>query len=600
MYIDSGGNMFVFQGGKTNPHWAKLSNFVPVPLEVVHEIDGVGNDRKRTSIKIGGWLEGTKELNPLVVDVEKLFRGRWVMDFDIKAAIYSNAHGGCDKVREVIQLFTENAVETTIYEHLGFRTIDGKLCYLHAGGAIGRDNVSVNLAQNNLSGYVLEDMRRFPTKHKVKCIVNTLKVFDIHRYGNVLFAYSVLAPLCEFFKEKPAFSMWLYGKSDTQKSTVAALLLNFFGKGFSKSTFPISFTDTEYTKTKKLSLCKDVLAVIDDVLHPTAKYGDMKILMREAQNMIFNIANRSGRGRMRGDESLKKTHIPSGMVIFTAENPFDSIGESTTARLLCLEFEKGSVNLNALTECQKNAFSFNRTMSCFVEWLIANAETLAEELQLKFEELRAGMMASTKPNTSKKLIEVCAFMHLSMECALQCFIEMGTVDDEFKNEALSRLDADLQVLIEKQSAAIVTSSPTKQFIDVIGNLFADGTIFTKHKNETASAEQKSGKNLVGWHDRINYYFRVGENTSNLYVAVKQYYRQHDQTFDIQPKELFRRLVDEGIVTETDKGTNRYSKSVRVDGKSERVLVIPKSVFHGGESAAEDLDDNPFDDDDPLQ
>ena len=594
MYIDSGGNIQILQGGSSNPYWAKLANFVSVPLEIIYEIDGTDDNAKNTLTKIGGWLEGTTELKPITIDTDKLFRGRWFIELDFRASLNSEIRGGQDKIREIVQIFSPNATQTTIYNHLGFRTIDGKRCFLHAKGAIGLENVSVNLP-HNLAGYEFEDISGISAEDKTACIRMALKLFGLHKYGNVLFAYTFLPPLCDMFAKQnnmPSFSLWLHGKSDTGKSTVAALLLNFFGKDFSKNSLPMNFNDTENSLTKKLSLCKDVLSVIDDMVHPTVIRNDMNKQKKLAQDLIFNIANRKGRGRMKCDESLKKTPIPNGMVVFTAEYPLDNISESTTARLLCVEFEKSSVNLNVLTECQKNKLSLNRTMTGFIEWLIANADTLAAELQQRFEQLRADCFAmDSATDTSKKLIEVCAFMHIAMDCALQYFIEAGAVDSEYKKDILHQLDEDIQTLIEKQSAAIATTSPTKQFMDVIGNLFADGTIYTKEIGGAITG-QTYGKNFVGWHDRNNYYFAVSENTGNIYVAVKQYYQKHDIAFEIQPKELYRRLLDEGIISKADKG--RYTTVKAVDNEQHRVLVIPKALFKSGDVSAEY--NSTFDDD----
>jgi len=177
-----------------------------------------------------------------------------------------------------------------------------------------------------------------------------------------------------------------------------------------------------------------------------------------------------------------------------------------------------------------------------------------------------------------------------MENMLQFFIQAGAVTEEYKNAALTQLDEDLQTLIEKQSAAIVTNSPTKQFIDAVSNMLALGIIFTK-KTDGTGTDESNRKTWVGFHDNVNYYFLVGENTGGVYVSTKNYLRQHDIVFDIQAKELYRRLVDEGIITETENG--RYSRVKTIGGKSYRVLVIPKAVFESGKSTDEDLDDSIF-------
>lgn len=576
MHISKNGNLMILQGKEGNKYWAQLANFVPIPLEVVHEIDGTEDDIKRTSVTVGGCLSSGEELKPTSIEAERLIRGRWHLG--IRAIINSEVQGGINKVSEIVQLFSQKAPERKIYEHLGFRVIDGKPCYLHSKGAIGATNVSVNLTQNNLANYEFEEIGNFTHSDRLAHVENALRVLDVHKHGNVLLAYTFLAPLCDMFKQHsiiPSFSLWLYGEPDSRKSTVASLLLNFFGKGFARGNLPMSFNDTENSMTKKLALCKDSLAVIDDVIHPAATTSQKNKQKALAQDIVFNIANRTGRGRMKADESLRKTFKPQGMVIITSELPFDNISKSTTIRLLSLEFEKDSVNLDVLTQCQHNETSLNVTLACYIEWLIANNDRLTADLHRKFENLRSELSAELGSGTSMKMVEICAYMQISLEYVLRYFLELGAIDNYTEDLAITQLKADLQRLIAKQLSAITTASPTQRFIDVVGNLFADGTVYTNGLVDPDG--NKNGRTKVGWHDNHNYYFRIGDETGNIFLATKQYLSQHGIDFDIQAKDLFKRLVDEGIVTNTDKG--RYSMAKTIKGKTHRVLTIPQRVFH---------------------
>ena len=61
-----------------------------------------------------------------------------------------------------------------------------------------------------------------------------------------LLAFTFLSPLNHFLREagcEPKFVLFLLGKTGSRKSTLAALMLSFFGR-FTASELPLSFRDT--------------------------------------------------------------------------------------------------------------------------------------------------------------------------------------------------------------------------------------------------------------------------------------------------------------------------------------------------------------------
>ena len=81
-----------------------------------------------------------------------------------------------------------------------------------------------------------------------------------------LIATVFLCPLNEFFRKvgyEPLYLLFLVGRTQTRKSTLAALMLSFFGE-FSASTLPCSFKDTANAIEKKGYILKDTLNVVDD------------------------------------------------------------------------------------------------------------------------------------------------------------------------------------------------------------------------------------------------------------------------------------------------------------------------------------------------
>jgi hypothetical protein len=81
---------------------------------------------------------------------------RWVIEQLGGAAIINPGHGLRDHTRAAIQYLSGEIPKRTVYKHTGWRLIDGKSYYLHAGGAIGPDGHRTDI-KAELSG----PLRRF-------------------------------------------------------------------------------------------------------------------------------------------------------------------------------------------------------------------------------------------------------------------------------------------------------------------------------------------------------------------------------------------------------------------------------------------------------
>src|SRR5262249_40153621 len=114
----------------------------------------------------------------------------------------------------ILEIDCENKKRVNIYAHTGWRKIEGKWVYLHAGGAIGTgavENITVRLP-DNLSRYELPNSCLDVPK-AIRTSLKTLKLADKHMTYPLL-AYTFLAPLCTVLKSlgiEPTFLMHLIG-----------------------------------------------------------------------------------------------------------------------------------------------------------------------------------------------------------------------------------------------------------------------------------------------------------------------------------------------------------------------------------------------------
>jgi len=152
--------------------------------------------------------------------------------------------------------------------------------------------------------------------------------------------------LNEFFRQagyEPLYLLFLVGRTQTRKSTLAALMLSFFGE-FSASTLPCSFKDTANAIEKKGYILKDTLNVVDDY-HPAMTSKERQTMDTIMQALSRGYGDRKGRDRMNPDISLRESSAPRGNVIITGEDIPD-IGQSGIARNFIIELMPDDVPLS--------------------------------------------------------------------------------------------------------------------------------------------------------------------------------------------------------------------------------------------------------------
>lgn len=249
-----------------------ISNFLLVPVEDIIYDDGGERSRFFRVKGLQSKNGRQRELPVVMVDANDISNLNWVTaQWSFDALIYPPTMSRKDTLRSVMFMIGQKiARKKTIYTHTGWRQENGKWFYLQ-GGAIGNDNAEVSidtrLNRYNLSG----EKRNFIS---VCNAVGDLLTLTKPEVSYPVFATVFLSPLNEFFRQagcEPSFLLYLVGRTQSKKSTLAALALSFFGD-FTASNLPCSFKDTANAIEKKGYILKDVLNVVDDY-HPamTAK-----------------------------------------------------------------------------------------------------------------------------------------------------------------------------------------------------------------------------------------------------------------------------------------------------------------------------------------
>ncbi|SDF65211.1 DUF927 domain-containing protein [Sporolituus thermophilus] len=439
--------------------------------------------------------------------------------------------------------------EKTYYTHTGWRKIGGKWAYLHAGGAIGADGVLVDLSEGGeaLSRYRLPETCEDAAR-AVKMAASFLEVAD-KRITFPLLAAAFLVVASEILRAvniQLDFALFMVGKAQSGKSSLAALVLSFFGD-FDKTAFPANFKMTPNSLEKTAFMIKDALLIVDD-FHPAQNRAEKEKLKQAAQNLARAYGDGAARVRMGADLKLRAAFRPRGLAIATGEERPD-IGESGQARMLFISVKRDDIDYyGKFKEVEANKRWLAKCMVAYITWLAENWEKLKEILP----QIYSGARADMQTENSGRANEAAAKLALGLWLFHQFAIDSGGLAENDAVELMKEGGKILQQLAKDNIASLQTEKPTSQFITALQELAAAGQVeiipvYQQNKPE-------DGK-FIGCYDE-QYLYLLPQMT---YKAVAEFYMKQGLQFPVSSGTLWRQLHEEGLLFSRDEVRGRWTK-----------------------------------------
>lgn len=554
---------------------APLANFMARIIRDAARDDGAEETRV---FEIEGQLANGKPLPKISVPAEKFFGMSWVANWGVEAVIGAGM-GVKDRLREAIQLLSKGATQERVYTHLGWRKIGGYWCYLHAGGAVGAENVLVDPESDALNRYALyadgtpeEGMRA------------SLRLLEIGPPEVVLPLWCSVwrAPVNSLLY--PTVTLWLHGMTGSYKSTLAALFLSHFGGPFSKDNLPGSWLATDNALERLCFLARDTVLVIDDYA-PEQHPREAAALDKRVNRLVRQIGNRAARSRLQGDLRTRPETPPNALVISTGEQMPLGVG-SVAARILPVLCEREKVDTVKLSQAQTNAHLLSRAMYGYLNWLAPKMDELAKALPQRFEELRA--RATVEGHA--RLPEAVVHLFLGAELGLRYAVEIGVLDQE-KAEEIERQAWDILLTLAREHAkTLEEEKPALKFLQTLDAIFAQGKghLVDRQTGDKPTMAHRFGWTYIETGDAQGEYKRNGEllgwaDTEGIYLipeaawrAVNEYLRPSGG-FPVRERTLRDMLVREGVLIKDEK-TGKTTQVIRAEGTSRRVLCLNLNLY----------------------
>jgi hypothetical protein len=514
--------------------------------EVVHD-DG---EEKTKYISVTGKRVNGTTLPEIRVPMADFHSMRWITKFWGFGAVVRAGQAKTDQLREAIQRLSPELVQRTIYTHTGWRKAGDKMVFLFSGGAIGAENMQVQL-DPSLERYQLpSNWTQEDARHAAMEAKNFLEV-GAPSVTIPLFAAVHLAPFVSSLRID--FTLWLLGATGTLKSTLAALMLGFYGD-FSRTNLPGSWDSTENALLKKCFTLKDLPFVIDD-FSPPSNAEMARVRERQAERIIRSVGNGSGRDRLRSDLTSRVAHHPRCLLIVTGEQL--PSGQSLLARICPIHILKGKVNKSKLTSLQAKAYLLPVYTAGYLSWCSERFDDMILEAKKTFIARRAEYQSEAH----MRIPEMLAWLHVGFGMGLQ---NLGRFHDRKSIMGYEEEAHSVFMEIGKQlSQSQKDERESYRFLK---------TVWVLLRQKTVNLSISSPGSCIGWADDAYLYLRP----ELAYHAVCKFLRDEGSYFGLKPIMLHKMLFEDGLLIKSME-ENRYpTKETNRSGAQERVLKLPIS------------------------
>ncbi len=556
-------------------------NFAAWPVREILKDSGLGEPEK--FLELQGLLPGGVPLRPIPVSLtEFLDKTSSCLGkaWGVNAAIKPKKD---QDLRYLLQLMARGIPMTTVHTHLGWKKENGKWVYLHAGGAIGSKAVEVEIS-DRLRRYSLPEA----IEDKKKAVLADLSLLGLgpKKIMYSLLALVYLAPLCEPLRQaeiEPSLLMYIWGPTGTNKSTLIALLLSHYGN-FGPKGLPASFRDTANSIEKLAFLAKDTVLSIDD-LYPAKNSKEKERLEGVLEHLSRNQGDRTGKGRMKADTSLREGLPPRGLTLCSGE--VMPLTGSSLARGLIHRLQRGDIDLAKLTQAQAQKYLLSQAMKGYLEWLAPQLDDLPSELEEAFTHLRQeAARKDPAKNRHSRLNESISHLHIGLNAFIKFAVSLGALSQEEGETILQEGWEIFNQIADEQTQLEKAGEPSKKIAEASMELEAQGRIYWADMEDIPGF--LPGLVKVGWKDegRGIYYTNLG----SLLKEVTQHLRGQGENIYLSKSDFISYLDQNGLLAEKDKATkqNRDQKTIWIKDNSEekktrKTYAIAAKFFEEGEN-----------------
>ena len=570
-------NGYKIKDGRLAHYGNPLCNF---QAQITHELaydDGL--NPPELFFTLDGKLDNGEKLPAVDLPAEEFEKMRWVGKSWGARPIPYVTPGQIYKLHRAILETSQGELQRErVHTFTGWTKTEEQWLYLTTSGGLGADgmnpNIRVDLGVNNLGRYALPS----PPRDLQSAIRASLDFLNLGPLSVTIPIWAAMyaAPLTTL---KPLNAvLWLYGPTQSGKSTLAHLALCHFGQFIEGHDYkpPNNWTSTITDIEGALFRTKDIPLIIDDYAPAHSGAAEARDMAKKAHRVVRSVGNRASRGRARSDLSEQTKRPPRGLVIVTAENPL--VGQSIVGRMIYVPIERGDIisdNHNTkLDDAQQQAMSglYSQAMAGYIRWLARQWGDLKDSFPKRV--LRAGHTARKMlPTGQSRLTDYYGVLSETIRLALEYAADHGAIPQEQVSDLAEVYRFDLVKLLESQGDMVTEQSPVVKFWQAISDLFAQGKVYFAPRIAN-DYDHPDRSELIGWYNDDSDPDVIYLLTNTALSNVKQYWQSLDERFDTLVDALQRELYQQGFVSKRGIGNHLARKTyIKQNDKTSRIRTL---------------------------
>lgn len=530
-----------------------ISNFAAQIVEERRVDDGSG--RPERGFVLEGTLWDGTPLPRISVSVQELRSDTWPMEqWGARVMTSASMPRSGHHLLNAIKL-NSTPIDTVAYAHTGFRRRDDEWIFLHGGGAVGADDVTVELDQT-AARFVLPD-GPCDMSEAVKESLAFLGVGD-SRITYPLHAAVFRAPLNEAMPCDTA--LFLVGRTGVFKSVLAALAQSFYGH-FEYNSLPGNWQSTVNSLEYMLHRLKDVVVTIDEFVRRGEVHEEVQ---KKLERVVRSLANGSPRGRLSSDLSARPERPCRALVIVTGEGLPQ--GESINARLVSIRVVEGDIDAMRLGLRQARQSLLAYAMRGYIDWLRRRMTQIKKDIANQHRALREEAGRADHRRASSGMAHLLVGATYFAEFAK----DVGVMTEA---EATAHVENTREALLanqEEQAHATAQLNPALRFMEVLRGLYVRGAVTLRD----VGCSLRPGGTDVGWRDGQFAYF---ETTTVLGIVNKAIAAMNEPQ-PLQAHGMWKALAEAGFIETSGK---ELTPKFQGDGANRvRVLKILLTTLVG--------------------
>ncbi|MBK5359501.1 hypothetical protein JFU03_15925 [Bacillus sp. TH44] len=460
--INEEGDLLLTKNEKQN----KVCNFLPILTQIIYkESNGVYEEYKYI---FEGVIKGRERLPRIEVFTKDLNNKKWIKNWNPFCKLYPKIQENFELILDFVYLLSKEVNKSIEFDSIGWNVYNNKWVYLYSNGSYPSILENNLQAKTSVQGF---DLLANPNLSEEKAFKHTLEMLDLCdpklTYSLLCFLLTSLltTPLTQTKDLSPNFSLWIYGRSGTGKTSIAEL----FSKVFDKTN--MLRVDAFRNTMKKASLdYKDCVLILDD-FGTSKNKNDENNTMAKVENMIRSLSDKSN--------SLDNEVVPKGMILFTGEKFIDmnEKNHSTAARLIRVKmdnifnstennFEK--VRVEKFTE-YKNGLYLQTSIKNYLRWLETKLNNnLLDDYHYDFIKLKKELDVTIHA----RVVDSITHMIIAFNFYMTYGKEMGFITPEQYIEHCNKAREILMTVLIEQKKAVLPPL-VEQFIDVLKKLLIE-------------------------------------------------------------------------------------------------------------------------------